>query len=1029
MKKNLFCMWLMLIAILFSANTQAQMTIGGKKEPEAFSVLELLNKGGLRLPQMTTAERDAFAVKNNEKGNGLTIYNKTTNCVEYWNASRWVSLCDGTSQATISPQPCINVAADGSGCDQTFKITDPDCPNGPFNISIVAGGEYASLVDVDNANGSFKINFFPNETINLHTVLVRVTSTCTSLYKEFLFSQNGVDCSSMSYAVPTLTASGTVLCADGSVYLSVPANTANLDKLIWTRNGIEVARGVNYYIATQKGKYNISMGAVGCNTNAGNEKNITESTTVAPASIAALASNNGVLCGTNSVTLSASGTAGSVVWFHNGVEEKSGLTVNISGDSSVGDWFAAVKDGSCYSKQSNTINVTKSAASVQITVPDTDILVNGKPLNTITSFCAGGSLDLSIANKQSGITYTWYNGNDVITVNPFIVPASQSTMTLRMIATDNTDAKCPAEAHVIDKNITSGNTPSKPTINSSSNSTRCTGSAVLTVLETGTYTWYKDNVKMSETAKEITVTEDGTYGVTITNASGCTSPMAVKTILGNSSAPVISWNPAPPAQATYNSVIDFSLTTAFNPTSYVWTKDGVVIPNITGQTATITLPSTGSSVKIGVTAKNDCGEQTISQDIALNDACPTPVITTQPASQSIIAKTSVTVKVAASGNNTKTYQWFRNTSDSTTGGTPVGNAISYTTADLTEGIYYFYCIVTNGCTGNPKATSQTAKITVTKNPADIPLGTGTLSGKTCFDVVQINNNADCGTLASRSGQKADFSPTYTYTFTPQGTVTNFHFTLVETVGAGNIVESYTTSGYTVTVKYKADLYNTAKGLSTADAFKLTIYAIFNDGTGTEKAVNLTAQIKDCMCCGAMISPTEWRGFMCHNLGADRTLDPFTLNTGLIGSYYQWGTSTPAVSYVNFNSPAFRSATTWVDASGKKTANDPCDAGYHIPTKAEWQGLIDYYTTNSSLRKTVGSATSPGLGGVFYGTSLMLPTTGIKTSTGTFNSQSTVYQTSAYTGSNGQSSSFAPYQSRVALSDQNCGMPIRCIADK
>jgi hypothetical protein len=97
MKKNLFCIWLVLLAILFSVNTQAQITVGGKKEPEAFSVLELLNKGGLRLPQMSTAERDAFAVQGNDKGSGLTIYNKTTGCVEYWNKTRWVSLCDDTS--------------------------------------------------------------------------------------------------------------------------------------------------------------------------------------------------------------------------------------------------------------------------------------------------------------------------------------------------------------------------------------------------------------------------------------------------------------------------------------------------------------------------------------------------------------------------------------------------------------------------------------------------------------------------------------------------------------------------------------------------------------------------------------------------------------------------------------------------------------------------------------------------------------------------------------------------------------------
>lgn len=53
----------MFLAILFSVNMESQITIEGKKEPEAFSVLELINKGRLRLPQMTTAERNAFTEK------------------------------------------------------------------------------------------------------------------------------------------------------------------------------------------------------------------------------------------------------------------------------------------------------------------------------------------------------------------------------------------------------------------------------------------------------------------------------------------------------------------------------------------------------------------------------------------------------------------------------------------------------------------------------------------------------------------------------------------------------------------------------------------------------------------------------------------------------------------------------------------------------------------------------------------------------------------------------------------------------
>ncbi|MBF4518098.1 hypothetical protein IRZ71_17165 [Flavobacterium sp. ANB] len=992
MKKNLFCIWLMFLAILFSVNMEAQMTIGGKKEPEAFSVLELLNKGGLRLPQMTTAERNAFAVQGNTKGEGLTIYNIDTKCVEYWNKVRWVSLCEGTSQTVISPQACLDVAADGTGCDSTFDITDPDCPNGPFNITITAGSEYATLSDVDIVNGKFNINFFPNETVNIHTVLVRVTSTCTSLYKEFLFSQKGVDCNSMTYPAPTITASGTTLCTGGSVYLSVPANSANLDKLIWTRNGIEVARGVNYYIATQKGKYNVSMGAAGCNTNAANEKNITESGTVAPSNITILASNNGVLCGTNSVILSASGTTGSIMWFHNGVQETNGATATLSGDSSVGDWFAAVKDGNCFSKQSNTINITKSTATGQISIPDSDILVNGKPLNTFTSFCSGGSLYLSVANKQSGISYAWYNGNDLITVNPFVVPSSQNTMSLRMIATDNSGAKCPAEAHVLEKNITTGNTPGQPNI--TGKTILCDGSTDLTIVPaaagTYTYTWYKDNVKMSETAATITVSEGGVYNATVANATGCTSTMAVKTVSSTvSSLPVVSWI-SNPATATFGAKVTLQASGTFNPTSYAWTADNGASVTGSGASVSIQLPASGTDgqkVKITVTAKNDCGDSVpLTHEITLNNLCPTPVLTAQSGTtQNITAGTAVTLSVSASSAVQATYQWYSNTSTSTTGGTAINGATtaSYSYTPSAVGTTYFYCIVKNGCSGNPTATSPAFTINATVNPINIPVGTGTLGGRTCFDIAESNFNTTCGTQAARTTNKADFNTTavntQTYTFTPVGTVSKVRFVYVESITG--IVKSFipdvdnsqtlNVSGFlTAKMIYNTNLSSSSVGANNGmtfgktapDALKVIIYAIYNtkaDGSGADATVKLTAQIKDCACCGANIDTGVWKEFMCHNLGVDQSLDPFTPDPALNGSYYNFGAATPTDPY-DYNPNA------WATTNGVKTAKDPCPAGYRIPTGAEWYGVITYNT------KTLKGVSGTGKGGILLGETLMIP---------------------------------------------------------
>ncbi len=963
-------MWLAFLAILFTVNTEAQMTIGGKKEPEAFSVLELLNKGGLRLPQMTTAERNAFAVKNNDKGNGLTIYNKTTDCVEYWNKTRWVSLCEGTSQTVISPQPCVNVAADGTGCDQTFTVDDVDCPNGPFNIAIVAGGEYASLSDIDNTNGKFKINFFQNETVNIHTVLVRVTSTCTSLYKEFLFSQNGVDCTSMPYTAPSISPSSTALdlCVGGAVYLSVPANTPNLDKLIWTRNGqpIDGARGRNYIFATQKGEYNISMGAVGCNTSDSNKRTITESGSVTPVTLSALASNNGVICGTGKVTLSVSGNGtASVVWFHNGKEEKTGDSVDISGDSSVGEWFAATKDGNCYSKPSNSIQVTKSeTASTQLSLPATDVLVNGVQLSTFTAFCAGGSLDLNITNKISNVIYTWYNGNDVITTNPYIVPTSQTTMSLRVVATDNSGAKCPAEQNKLEAAVIQGSTPGKPEVIAAS--TLCDGKGLLTNQEKEyTYIWYKNGAVLTgETSNELKIDSEGTYGAAIKNATGCISPMTEVKISGNSSGPNIDWNSKtiPPDTATFGSSITLTVDNTYDST-YSWTLDGVKL-SYTGKTATIPLPTSGTAnqiAKIAVTAKNECGEKTLTHEITMNSACPTPVINSISGAQTIIAKTNVTITISTDKTNTPTYQWFQNTTDSTIGGTPVGTGVSFSTNQLTTGKYYFYCIVTNGCEGTPSATSATTMVTVNDSPEDMQPGSGTLSGKTCFDIVETEGGADCGTLASRASQKVDFTNTFTYTFTPSGTVTNLRFEYIENVGAGKIVETFTDNGNnTVTVKYKTTLsgpQGTAKGLNTANAFSVSIYAVFKDGTGAQKSVKITAQIKDCMCCGAYINGRVWKEFMCHNLGADTSADPLKPSLALVGNTYILGDKNPA-------------ATTHAPGVVWTTANDPCPAGYRLPTESEWRQVLD--TNNNASVAYVGTITTKGMGGAMIGNALMLP---------------------------------------------------------
>ena len=55
---------------------------------------------------MTTAERDAY---KHGAAEGLTIYNTDTKCLELYNGTDWISVCDGSVVTTPSPPPNGNL--------------------------------------------------------------------------------------------------------------------------------------------------------------------------------------------------------------------------------------------------------------------------------------------------------------------------------------------------------------------------------------------------------------------------------------------------------------------------------------------------------------------------------------------------------------------------------------------------------------------------------------------------------------------------------------------------------------------------------------------------------------------------------------------------------------------------------------------------------------------------------------------------------------------------------------------------------
>ena len=213
-------------------------------------------------------------------------------------------------------------------------------------------------------------------------------------------------------------------------------------------------------------------------------------------------------------------------------------------------------------------------------------------------------------------------------------------------------------------------------------------------------------------------------------------------------------------------------------------------------------------------------------------------------------------------------------------------------------------------------------------------------------------------------------------------------------------------------------------------------------------------------CRAFVASGVSKVFMCHNLGANTSADPLTPSWEITGNYYQWGrnptcfgkddvdSTNPCSSPVYGAAAPWGSTTSndnagsitgwsttaaangsWVD--GSKTANDPCPAGFRVPTSAQWTGVINATLNSRTFVGSFTAGTTRYVSGVRFGSSLFLPTAGSRSNTNgslSFRGSDGFYWSSSINGGFAQSMIFLSSATAMNPYSRNSGFSVRCIAE-
>ena len=331
-----------------------------------------------------------------------------------------------------------------------------------------------------------------------------------------------------------------------------------------------------------------------------------------------------------------------------------------------------------------------------------------KPTVILTAESCATPTKAVISNYVSGQTY--WNGATQLTVDNTsheITSLAAGTYTITAKNNDNCESVASDSFEIKAQKAV----PVQPTVTLTAESCVAPTKAVISNYVPGQTYWNgATQLTVDNTSHEITGLAAGTYTITAKNNDNCESVASdsfeIKAQKAVPAKPTIDLTAESCTAATVAKISNY----VSSGVTYTFTKaDGTPVTGVTIATDGVLSSLAAGTYK--VKAEKDGCTSDISDSFEIKAQKAATIIGANPQSAVYVKDTSATpLTVAATGEGTLTYKWYRNTTNSYVGGREVGGNNTYTPATDTVGSLFYWAEITGEC-GTEKTSIAEIKVT------------------------------------------------------------------------------------------------------------------------------------------------------------------------------------------------------------------------------------------------------------------------------------------------------------------------------